>query len=76
MTTSNEFNLSGQHGAEAFLNLPEGVKIRLLNGAVGEVLANPHDGAYVLVKFLEHPQDPAKVDEEEFVFFNEVKEVV
>ena len=56
--------------------MPEGVKIRLMNGAVGEVVANPHDGAYVLVKFLEHPQDPAKVDEEEFVFFNEVKEVV
>ena len=74
MTTPKKFDLSGQHGAEVFRNLPEGTKLKLINGAVGEIAGNPHDGAYVLLLFLEHPQDPSKVGQEELVFFNEVKE--
>ena len=74
MTESKKYNLSGQHGAEVYRTLPEGTRITLLNGAVGEIIANPHDGGYILVKFLTHPQDPSKVGEEDYVFFNEVRE--
>ena len=74
MTESKKYNLSGQHGAEVFCTLPEGTRITLLNGAVGEIIANPHDGGFILVKFLEHPKDPSKVGEEDYVFFNEVRE--
>ena len=73
MTESKKYDLSGQHGAEVFRELPEGARITLLNGAVGEVTANPHDGGFILVKFLEHPKDPSKVGEEDYVFFNEVR---
>ena len=76
MAETKLYDLSGQHGAEAFRTLPEGVKIVLLNGASGEVIGNPGDGGFVLVKWLEHPQDPTKVGEEEYVFFNEVREAV
>ena len=76
MTETKQFDLSGQHGAEAFRTLPEGVKVILLNGASGEVIGNPGDGGFVLVKWLEHPQEPSKVGEEEYVFFNEVREAV
>ena len=31
------------------------------------------DGGFVLVKWLEHPLDPSKVGQEEYVFFNEVR---
>jgi hypothetical protein len=75
MSEPTKYNLTGQGGVDAFLNLPEGAKITLLNGAVGEITANPHDGGFVLVKFLEH-QDASKVGQEEYVFFNEVREAV
>lgn len=73
MAEAKKYEISGQHGAEVFRELPEGVKITLLNGASGEIIGNPHDGGFVLVKWLEHPQDPSKVGEEEYVFFNEVR---
>ena len=76
MTETKQYDLTGQGGIQVWSNLPEGTTITLLNGAVGEVIANPHDGGFVLVKFEEHPQDPSKAGQEEYVFFNEVKAAV
>ncbi len=73
MAETSQYDLSGPGGIDVWRNLPEGAKITLLNGAVGEVVANPHDGGWVLVRFEEHPQDPSKVGQEEYVMFNEVK---
>jgi hypothetical protein len=69
---TKEYNLTGRDGIAVWSSLPEGTQITLLNGAVGEVIANPRDGSWLLVKFSEHPQ-AAKVGDEEYVFFNEVK---
>jgi hypothetical protein len=74
MTESKKYDLSGQHGAEVFRGLPEGTRVTLLNGAVGEITANPHDGGFILVRFQEHPHEPSKVGEEDYVFFNEIRE--
>ena len=65
------YDLKGQGGIQVWTNLQDGVKLTLLNGAVGTVVANPHDGGYILVEFSEHP-DASKVGEEVYVFFNEV----
>jgi hypothetical protein len=65
------YDLKGQGGIQVWTNLQDGVKLTLLNGAVGTVVANPHDGGYILVEFSEHP-DVSKVGEEVYVFFNEV----
>jgi len=73
MAEAKKYDISGQHGAETFRMLPEGVKITLINGSSGEILANPGDGGFVLVKWLAHTVDPSKVGEEEYVFFNEVR---
>ena len=75
MAASEEYDLSGSNGAVVFRGLPEGLKIRLTNGALGEIAGNPHDGAYLLVRYLENSEDPSKVGEEELVFFNDVKGV-
>jgi len=72
MAEAKQYNLTGQGGIDVWRNLPEGTKISLNNGAVGEITANPRDGGWLLVKFQEHP-DPAKVGEEVYVMFNEVK---
>jgi hypothetical protein len=74
VTESKKYNLSGQQGAEVYRTLPEGARVTLHNGAVGEIVANPGDGGYILIKFLEHAADPSKVGEEDYVFFNEVRE--
>ncbi len=75
MAASKEYDLSGSNGAVVFRGLPEGLKIRLTNGALGEITGNPHDGAYLLVRILENSADPSKVGNEELVFFSDVKEV-
>ena len=69
------FDLKGQDGIQAFTDLPDGTKITLTNGAVGNVVANPRDGAFIQVKFTEHPNG-SLVGEEVFVFFNEVASAV
>ena len=73
MTEPKKYVLSGPNGADTFRNLPEGTKIATIYGGTGEITANPGDGAYVLVRFTEHA-NPAVVGEEEYVFFNEVRE--
>jgi hypothetical protein len=73
---SEQYDLSGIHGAEIFRNLPEGLKIELRNGAIGEITGNPHDGGFLLLTYTEYPSNPAKVGEEEAVFFTDVKDVV
>jgi hypothetical protein len=57
-------------------NLPVGTKLGLRSGAVAEVTANPEDGGWIYVKFLESPADPSKVGEEELVFCTDVVKVV
>jgi hypothetical protein len=73
MAEKQKYNLTDKNGIEVFRTLPEGATITLLNGAVGEVTANPMDGGFVLVKFREHPVNPSLVGQEEYVFFNEVR---
>ena len=68
--------LTGVHGAEVFRDLPEGLKIKLANGAVGEIIGNPHDGAILQVRIVESPNDAARVGVEDFVFYPDVQEVV
>ncbi|MFN0070180.1 MAG: hypothetical protein ACKVVP_01660 [Chloroflexota bacterium] len=57
-------------------DLPEGVKVTIRGGAVAEVTANPRDGGWIYVKYLEHPADPSKVGEEELVFCTDVLRVI
>jgi hypothetical protein len=57
-------------------NLPVGTKVSIRGGAVAEVTANPEDGGWIYVKFLESPNDPSKVGEEELVFCTDVLKVV
>jgi hypothetical protein len=56
--------------------LPVGTKVKLRDGAVAEITANPQDGAWVFVRYLESPKDPSKVDSEDMAFCTEVIAVV
>ena len=57
-------------------DLPEGARVRLRNGAVAEVTANPRDGGWIFIRFLECPDDPSKVGQDDMAFCTDVLEVV
>ena len=53
-------------------NLALGQKVRLRHDIIAEVTGNPKDGSWIFVKYLENPQDPAKIGGEELAFADEV----
>ena len=55
-------------------DIPVGARVRLRGGGLGEVTANPRDGAWVFVRYLEG--DPARVGTEDMVFCTDVLGVV
>ena len=60
----------------ALQDIPEGTKVRLQNGAIAEVTANPRDGGWIFIRFIEYPEDPSRVGEEDMVFCADVMAVV
>ena len=51
-------------------------RVRLRNGAIAEVTANPRDGGWLFIRFIEHPEDPSKVGEDDMAFCTDVVAVV
>lgn len=60
----------------ALQDVPEGTKIRLANDVIAEVTANPRDGGWLFIRFVEYPEDPTRVGEEDMVFCADVLAVV
>ena len=52
--------------------IEEGARVKLRDGEIAEVIDNPRDGMWILLRFLEAPDDPARVDSEELVFWADV----
>lgn len=50
--------------------------MRLRNGAIAEVTGNPRDGGWLFIRFVEHPDDPSKVGEDDMAFCTDVVAVV
>ena len=76
METSKKYDITGVHGAEVFRDLPEGLKLRMLDGALVEIVGNPHDGAVLVVRVVEPGERSPAVGEEDTIFFADVKEVI
>jgi hypothetical protein len=74
--TSKKYDLTGVHGAEVFRDLPVGIKLRMLDGSIVEILANARNGANLIVKVVENEHNPSSVGNEEYVFFADVDKVV
>ena len=73
MTESNNYSLGGAEGAANFLALTPGLKVETAAGAIGEIIENPGDGTFLLIKHIENAADPSTVGEEELVWFGDVK---
>lgn len=63
-------------GAVMLQDLAAGTKVRLRGGVIAEVTANPRDGGWIFIRYLESPNDPAKVGEEDMAFCADVLSVV
>ena len=69
-------NVSKNDDNVALQDLPEGTKIKLANDVIAEVTANPRDGGWLFIRFIEYPEDPTRVGEEDMVFCTDVLAVV
>jgi hypothetical protein len=56
--------------------LPVSSVVRLGNGATAEVIDNPRDGMWILVRFLSSESDPSSVGQEDMVLAPDVVEVL
>ena len=56
--------------------LGPGANIMVSNGATAEVISNPKDGVWVVVKYLSSPSDPTLEGTEDMVFAQDVVRVL
>jgi hypothetical protein len=69
-------DLESSNAALIYRDLPVGARVKRKDGAILEITGNPRDGAWLLVRVVEDPRDPARVGEEDMVFFTDVEAVV
>ena len=55
--------------------LQTGERMRLADGTMAEVVSNPRDGMWVMVRFLDSPSDPSQNDTEGLAFAEDIVEV-
>ena len=56
--------------------LPEGTHVRLRNGQVAEITANPRDGGWLFVTIVESEDNPTAVGTDDMAFCTDVIDVV
>ncbi len=52
--------------------LPAGARVVLADGATAEIVSNPEDGVWLFARYIESPNDPALVGQEEMIFAQDV----
>ena len=63
-------------GTVALQDVLEGTKVKLNDGVIAEVTANPRDGGWLFIRYVEYPDDPSRVGEDDMVFCADVLAVV
>ncbi len=80
MTEQNQAQSQSSFGGNLNLNvrdLEPGDRFRATSGGVVEVVMNPKDGLWVLVRYIEPPEDePDKADMEDMLYVDGVGELV
>ncbi|MCK9993714.1 MAG: hypothetical protein Dbin4_02234 [Alphaproteobacteria bacterium] len=81
MTEKNIKHAGGSARLEGVLSLDlvaieEGQKVKLVGGEIAEVIDNPRDGMWILLRFLEAENDPSRVGGEELIFWADVLGVI
>jgi hypothetical protein len=73
---SSGSDLECSNAALVYRDLPVGARVKRRDGAILEVTGNPRDGAWLLVRVVENPNDPSSIGQEDMVFFTDVEAVV
>lgn len=81
MSEGKDKNAGGSKRLEGVLTLDlvaieEGAAVRLVGGETAEVVDNPRDGMWILLRYTDVPEDPSRVGEEELIFWADVLGVV
>jgi hypothetical protein len=58
------------------LTLEPGMRVRLVDGATAEVVSNPRDGVWILLRYLTGPDPFAQSSGEELVFAENIVELL
>ena len=58
------------------LTLAPGTRVRLVGDAIAEVVANPQDGVWLLLRYVAAPENPEQIGTEEMVFAEDVLDVM
>jgi hypothetical protein len=58
------------------LTLAPGTRVRLVGDAIAEVVANPQDGVWLLLRYVAAPGNPEQVGTEEMVFAEDVLDIM
>ena len=74
--TSSGSDLEGSNAALVYRDLPVGARVKRRDGAILEVTGNPRDGAWLLVRVVEDPNEPSSVGQEDMIFFTAVEAVL
>ena len=74
--SNSSSDLKSNNAAVIYRDLPVGARVKHRDGAILEVTGNPGDGAWLLVRVVEDPNDPSQVGQEDMVFFTDVVAVV
>ena len=74
--TSSGSDLEGSNAALVYRDLPVGARVKRRDGAILEVIDNPRDGAWLLVRVVEAPNEPSSVGQEDMIFFTDVEAVL
>ena len=59
-----------------FTSILPGSKVLLSNGAVVEVVENPRDGYWLLVKYISNPVDASLVGKQDTAFVYDVEKIL
>jgi hypothetical protein len=70
--TSSRFRTPA--GGPLLREVPEGTKLLLKDQSVVEIIANPGNGGWVQVRYLESATGTPAVGDEEWLFFTDVKD--
>lgn len=76
MTTDKNQQYRSPTGSPMLRAVPEGTKLSLTDGSIVEVVGNPGNGGWLLVRYLESPSGSPAVGDEEWVFYSDVKDFV
>ena len=76
MTETKKYELTGVNGAAVYRSLTPGLKLKMSDASIVEILENAGDGAILLVRIVQDEKNPSNVGNEEYVFYAEVREVI